>query len=87
MAEVRGRKCDRQGCDTLVTDSGPNMPNGWVQCVPKTDKPDDKPMEYCSNYCVAHIFVTRYEAETGVRFQRPKGEGFVALRDSNKDGE
>lgn len=72
MAEVRGRVCDRQGCDTLVTDIR-DLPLGWIQVIPKTDKPDDKPLEYCSNYCAAYVFVNRYEAETDKRFQRQHG--------------
>lgn len=65
MAEVRGRKCDRPGCATFVTDA-PNLPDGWIQVIPKTKEgKQGEGYELCSNYCAAYLLLDRYEAESG----------------------
>lgn len=70
MAEVRGRKCDRVGCSTFVTDA-PNLPDGWIQFIPKTADNKGEGYELCSNYCAALLSIDRYEADTNNKFKRP----------------
>lgn len=90
MAEVRGRKCDRQGCTTFISDT-PNLPVGWIQVRPIVD-PSVKQngvdaFEYCSDYCVACVFLDRYDASNTKRFNRPKKfteEGREALREQGR---
>lgn len=81
MAEVRGRRCDRPDCDTFVEGTN-SMPPGWVQVMPKVEgDKDPKAFELCSNYCVAYLFLDRYEADTGKRLVRQSKRGTYKKRD------
>lgn len=75
MAEVRGRKCDRQGCTTFLTDS-PKRPPGWLAVTPTVDgevvRDTGQSFEFCSDFCNAVWSIIRYEADTGKTFKRPQ---------------
>lgn len=76
MAEVRGRRCDRQDCDTFLADCGPNPPAGWarVHIVADADgkgNSDQSLIEFCSDFCAATWFIERYMTDTGKRYIKP----------------
>lgn len=90
MAEVRGRKCDRQGCDTFLPDS-PKRPPGWLAVTPTVDgevvRDTGQSFEFCSDACNALWSIERIEADTGKRWSRPRvisEEGRAALVESGR---
>lgn len=86
MADIRGKGCDRNGCD-VVAENVTQVPVGWIIVIPKTEKPDDKPLEYCSNYCAAYVLLDRYEAESGKRLvrQAKRPNGYKPRKGSNAE--
>lgn len=74
MAEFKGRRCDRSGCNNVV-ENVHSTPSGWTKLTPviNTDivgRNGEEVMEFCCDYCVAVVAVERYENNTGKRFQR-----------------
>jgi hypothetical protein len=72
LALIKGRRCDRDGCETFV-ENGETTPVGWVKVTPvvgEAVRDDNSTMEYCSNYCHAVVAVLRYEDIEGKKFTR-----------------
>ena len=72
MAEVKGYKCDRPGCDTFEVASG-GRPGGWLSLtirasVPRQADPvqggpnietKESHLDLCSNRCLAALAIER----------------------------
>src|SRR5688572_6350409 len=77
MGDIRGKRCDRDGCD-IVVEGATTTPKGWIQVRPIVGdnvRDDNGMLEYCSNFCFALVAVERYEDIEGKRFNRGSGKG------------
>lgn len=96
MADVRGKECDRPGCDTFVRDAT-HMPAGWLSVRPivAEEQPGGPTsFEFCSDQCNALFSIERVEAFTGKPFNRQTGarkrkhnvseEGRAAMQESGR---
>ena len=89
MAEFKGRRCDRDGCN-MVVENVHTTPAGWIKMTPIINgdtREAENTKEYCSEYCHAVVAVERYESATDKRFQRPatKAPG-LGLNDARIEG-
>lgn len=93
MAEVKGYKCDRPGCDTFEVASG-GRPGGWLTLVIRASvprRPDpvqggpnvetkESLLDLCGNRCLAILAIERTKEIDG---SLPPGIYMRAPRDSS----
>lgn len=88
MAEFKGRRCDRNGCTTVV-ENVHTTPPGWVKVTPVPNgynKDAEATLEFCSEYCHAIVALERYEATTGKRLVRQPKKAAKVRADGFVDG-